>query len=106
MQKTALAIVIGLAACGGPGKQAPQGAPVNNAAPVQAAEPAAAPADRCTAVADHFEPWHSNPDWDVEVAPRDVLIADCRKDHWSAALIDCMLGSNSPLELDHCMSVE
>lgn len=59
--------------------------------------------DRCTRIADHFEPWRKNPDWAAEVAPRPSLIADCQRDRWSNALQTCLLGAHSPLELDHCI---
>lgn len=59
--------------------------------------------DRCAAIAEHFEPWRKRPEWAAEVSPRATLIADCRRDRWSNAMQSCLLGANSPLELDGCI---
>jgi hypothetical protein len=59
--------------------------------------------DRCVEIADHFEPWRKNPDWATEISPRKQLISDCQTKRWTLQLQDCLLGANSPLELDHCM---
>jgi hypothetical protein len=59
--------------------------------------------DRCVKVADHFEPWRSNPDWAHEVSPRAQLIADCQTKKWSNALQECLLAAGGPLDLDQCI---
>jgi hypothetical protein len=63
-------------------------------------------ADRCVQIADHFEPWRKNPDWAAEFSPRQRLISDCKSQHWSRELEDCLLGSNNPLELDSCLDFQ
>jgi hypothetical protein len=62
-------------------------------------------ADRCVAIADHFEPWRANKFWKDEVSPRDRLIADCKAQHWSVELESCLLAAASPLELDGCVDL-
>ena len=64
--------------------------------------PAVETNDMCSRVADHFESWRRNPDWSEEISPREELLADCRTDHWSQPLIECLLQANSPLDLDRC----
>jgi hypothetical protein len=62
--------------------------------------------DRCVQIADHFEPWRSKQYWKDEIAPRAKLIADCKAQHWSIALEDCLLAASSPLELDGCVDLQ
>jgi hypothetical protein len=77
------------------------------AGPAQPRRPPSTPVlgDRCVQIADHFEPWRKNPDWAAEISPRERLVADCKAQHWSAALEDCLLAANGPLDLDGCVGL-
>jgi len=59
----------------------------------------------CRGIADHFEPWRSNPLWASEVSPRPDLIKSCVDQRWSVPIMYCLLDSNSPLELDDCVRI-